>query len=949
MFALSLGTLRPDQLKQSEAQKAGARAAQKTYTDWQDLYRERWKWDKVSWGTHCVDCYPGNCPFYVFVKDGVVLREEQAGVHSVIEPGVPDRNPLGCQKGAAWSQLLYAKERVLYPLKRAGERGEGKWKRVSWDEALTEIADAILDAVEEVGPESIIHESTPSQGGLMGGLMAGRLMDIIGGLTTDVQANINDFAPGLYLTFGKFDPASSVDDWFHAELSLIWHRNPVYTAIPFYHFIAESRYRGGEVVTIAPDFSPSAIHADYYVPVRPGSDAALALGMCKVIIDEGLYDATFVREQTDLALLVRSDNQHFLCGPDVQEGGREDQFYFFDEKSGQVVEAPRGTLALGDVEPALEGTYSARLADGPEVEVSPVFELLSRRLKDYEPEKASQMCGTHPEIIRTLARKVARMKTNIQMGWNSGKYYHGDLMERAMCLLVALTANWGKKGTGVRCWSFMGDASFIVSSKMQAGAEETRNVVAMRNALIEAIKAEDPTRTEELAAVEMAARMFAGQGMVPPAFFWYYHCGYRERWNRSEWNDPSMTRSFDDYMKEALDKGWWEGNARPGADTPPRVFIEIGGNFLRRERGGQELLLKGLWPKLKMIVSVDWRLNTTGLHSDIFLPVAHHYEKVTFHIPTPHMLQFTLSDQATAPPGEAKPEWEIYVLLSKKLEERARARDFPEYSLRGIPRDLKNAHSIFTANGAFETPEAAAREMVTDNVVVGMLPEGTTLDTLREKGFERIIDWGMSAYALGQASELKLDETHNPFRLHVEKKTPYATLTRRAQFYIDHDWFLEADEALPVHKDTPPQGGDYPFVLTSGHPRWSIHSMNITNRIIQATHRGKPHMVMNPDDAGQRGIEDDEEVRLFNDVASITVPVKLSPSVMPGQVIMYNGWEPYQFRNWRDAANIEPALVKWLHLAGGYGHLRYWPIQWQPVPIDRAIRVDVAKLDGAHP
>ena len=89
MFALSLGTLRPDQLKQSEGQKAGAREGQKAYTDWQDLYRERWKWDKVSWGTHCVDCYPGNCPFRVFVKDGIVVREEQAGVHSVIEPGVP--------------------------------------------------------------------------------------------------------------------------------------------------------------------------------------------------------------------------------------------------------------------------------------------------------------------------------------------------------------------------------------------------------------------------------------------------------------------------------------------------------------------------------------------------------------------------------------------------------------------------------------------------------------------------------------------------------------------------------------------------------------------------------------------------------------------------------------------------------------------------------------------
>ena len=130
---------------------------------------------------------------------------------------------MGCQKGAAWSQLLYAPERVLYPLKRAGERGEGKWKRVSWDEALSDIADAMLDAIEELGPESIIAEGTPAQGGMMAGLFFNRIIGLLGGVETDVNAVINDFSPGIYLTFGKFNPASSIDDWFHSELILfIW-------------------------------------------------------------------------------------------------------------------------------------------------------------------------------------------------------------------------------------------------------------------------------------------------------------------------------------------------------------------------------------------------------------------------------------------------------------------------------------------------------------------------------------------------------------------------------------------------------------------------------------------------------------------------------------------------------------------------------------------------------
>ena len=86
-------------------------------------------------------------------------------------------------------------------------------------------------------------------------------------------------------------------------------------------------------------------------------------------------------------------------------------------------------------------------------------------------------------------------------------------------------------------------------------------------------------------------------------------------------------------------------------------------------------------------------------------------------------------------------------------------------------------------------------------------------------------------------------------------------------------------------------------------------------------------------------------MRVFNDGGSFITPVKLSPSVRPGQVIAYNGWEPLQYREWRCPSDTEIGMIKWLHMAGGYGHLRYWPIQWQPAPSDRAIHVDVKKLD----
>ena len=272
------------------------------------------------------------------------------------------------------------------------------------------------------------------------------------------------------------------------------------------------------------------------------------------------------------------------------------------------------------------------------------------------------------------------------------------------------------------------------------------------------------------------------------------------------------------------------------------------------------------------------------------------------------------------------------------------ARGFVEFQSRlGMPVRLDNLYEQISANGFYADDETVINEMVVDSAVAGTLPAETTLASLRETGYVRFTNWGRSPMALAQASDLKPNETHSPFRWQTEKKEPFPTLTRRAQFYIDHDWFLEAGEELPVHKEPPAQGGDYPFEVTGGHPRWSVNSTNMTNRIILNTQRGGPTAYINEADARRRGIDDGDELRVHNDVSEAFVEARVTPSVRPGQLIMYNGFEPYQFDGWRDTSNVEPGMVKWLHFAGGYGHLRYRALHWQPVPIDRGVRVDIEK------
>ena len=910
----------------------------------EDRWRERWRWDGVSWGCHAVDCYPGGCPWRVYSRDGKIVREEQAGIFPVIEPGVPDMNPMGCQKGANWSQQHYNEERVLHPLKRAGARGEGKWQRISWEQALREIADAILDAVDDQGPASLYHIGTPGEGGLQQ-ILWNSFSAGLGFQVTDLQAEINDFSPGIYTTFGKFDPAPGADDFFKCELVLIWHSNPIYTNITWYHFVAEARYDGGEIVTIAPDANPSTVHADWHVPIAIGTDAAFANAMSQVVLEEGLADLDFVRRQTDLPLLVRLDTRRFLRASDLKAEGLADQFYWLDARVGRVVEAPRDTLEPGDLEPALDGGAFVILADGSEVEVRPAMDWLREMLdRDYTPEKVQAVTGIHPETTRALARKIAAKRTRILMGWNSGKYYHGDLMERAMSLLLGLTGNWGKAGTGLRSWAVgLNDGMFTVLLKPEVGTQATQETRGMRDVLYQSHLAQG--LTDEMAAYETERTLAGLLGLfVPPAFFWYHHCGYREVWNRREWSDPAMKRTFDEYFEEAVARGWW-GIAEGARAAEPRFLIEVGGNLLRRQRGGARMLLEHLWPKLATIISVDWRINTTGLWADYILPAAQHYEKVNQPYASPMHMHVLLIEKAAEPAGEARSEWQIVQGLARALEERAKARGTTPWTKpSGEQVLLEGLWQRITKHGALASDEALVDEIVRDTTFLGMLPAGTTLETFREKGAIRAVGWGNSAMMVCQQSPIEPNRTHTPWRNHVERMKPYPTLTRRAQFYIDHDWYLEAGEELPVHKDNPRHGGGrHPLRLTSGHPRWSIHSMNQTSRLILGTHRGYPVMYMNPDDMAARGLANDDEAEVLNDCATIRIRVRRSPGTRPGQVVIYNGYEPFQFAGWKGPENVEPGMVKWLHFAGGYGHLQYRGLHWQPIPVDRAVHVDVRR------
>jgi nitrate reductase alpha subunit len=401
-----------------EALAQGA-PAQAPYGAWEDLMRSKWTWDKVVRGSRGINC-TGHCAFNVYVKNGIVWREEQQGEYGRSGEDTPDYGPRGCQKGIRHSKYMYGKQRVLYPMKRVGKRGEGKWQRISWDQAVSEIADKMIEHATTSGPDSITY-AMGTQMILKRASFSAlfRFANCTGIVVPETFAGVGDLPVGAYMTLGYNLPGDNMAAVYKSKCCLVWASNPAATRIPDAHFFWEARYNGTEVVVISPDFNASAIHASKWLNPKPGTDTALAMAMVQVILKDRLIEWDYVKEQTDLPFLVRLDNRKFLRASDLGETDEqaESGFYFWDAKTRRPVRAKgtgRGdeagrntqrkdtgdTLRLEGVDPALEGRWKVKTPTGT-VQVTTVFELVKELCnKEYTPEKVQAITGVHPDNIR---------------------------------------------------------------------------------------------------------------------------------------------------------------------------------------------------------------------------------------------------------------------------------------------------------------------------------------------------------------------------------------------------------------------------------------------------------------------------------------------------------------------------------------------------------------------
>ncbi|WP_210366909.1 DMSO/selenate family reductase complex A subunit [Bacillus sp. REN3] len=337
----------------------------------------------------------GRCVIKAHVKDGQVVRVTTDD--RVDEIGDPQLR--ACVRGRGYRKMLYNPDRLKYPMKRTGKRGEGKFERISWDEATDILAREIKRIGDKYGPGSrYVNYATGACWGLYGpDVVAKKILSVTGGFLD----YYNDYSCGAAniatpYTYGDNSSGSSFDNYLHSKYILLWGLNPTENiwSTPMQFYLKEAKKRGAKIVVIDPRYSDTTIAlADEWIPILPTTDGAMMNAMMHVIITEKLYDQAFIDKYC-----IGFDEDHMPKG--VPEGESLTS-YILGEKDG--------------------------------IEKS--------------PEWAEKICGVSARKIRQIAREYATAKpAALIQGYGPQRHMNGEQFIRCGTTLTSITGNVGKVG-----------------------------------------------------------------------------------------------------------------------------------------------------------------------------------------------------------------------------------------------------------------------------------------------------------------------------------------------------------------------------------------------------------------------------------------------------------------------------------------------------------------------
>lgn len=791
--------------------------------DWEALYRDQYRYDS-EFTFLCVPNCTHNCRVKAVMRNGVMIRVEPPyteGTATDIYGTQASANwhPRGCLKGYTLPRRIYGPFRTKYPMVRKGwkewveagwpdasdpannekyfRRGWDDWVRVSWDEANRMVAATLLHTMEYYGGESgaarlraqgypeamveAMHGSGAQTIKLRNGMALSGVVRInglvrfvnmlglydgkLGGRAWSSYDWHGDLLPGHPMTHGVKCADCDMNDMRNTRLMVFLGKNMVENKMADAHWWLEIIERGGKVVNISPEYSPAAQKSNYWLPVRPGSDIALLLGVARIMMDSGRYDAKFVKGHTDLPLLVRTDNGRRLNARDIIPGyqpqpwtgysakvqkipaklrAKWGDFVVWDQTTGKPRVITRDDvgdrLFMQDIDPALEGEFTVRLVDGTAVQVKPLFEIYREHLRDYDLDTVHDITGAPKQMIADLAEDLLTIQpAMIATGEGINHYFHNGITGRAAWLCMTLTGNVGQPGSNVTHW---------------AGNYRGENHPGLPVWM-----AEDPMNPN----LDPAAR---AEDIPVKKYYRGEHPAY--------WN----------YGDRPLIVGGKNFTGKSHMPTPTKVFWVANSNHLNNAKWAHNMIEK-VNKGVEMIVIQDWEWTGSCEHADVVFPVQSWAEMthpdMTSACSNPF---FNVWKGGMSPLYEARSDVEVQAGVAAALSDLTgdqRYRDYWKFVYEG-----KSDVYLQRVVDASNTTKGY-------NVVELMDSDRDWLMMFRT--YPRVFGWEQ-----------------------VHEHKPWYTKTGRMEHYKDEDEFIEMGENLIVHRE-PVEATPYlPNVIVGTHP-----------------------------------------------------------------------------------------------------------------------------------
>lgn len=453
------GISRRDFLKVTGAMAAVAVMGQLPRSRWLDSTaggRAAAEGEEKVFRSVCRMCH-GTCGTLVHVRNGRVVKVEG-------NPEAPTNKGAMCVRGLATIQHQYNPRRLRYPMKRVGERGEGKWERITWDEAYQILADKLTETWDKYGKQAVA----------MCGGTGRHWQDWYGIFQNAMGIGLRFgmpplcYLPRIEVITRMIGYRIPVADYYgfkgdKPKLVVHWGNNLTYCHADGMHGSRplEMANEGAKTIVIDPVYTNLAQKADLWLPVKPATDTALAMGFLNVIVNEDLYDHDFVEKWSNLPGLVRDDTGQMLTEYALR--GEEPPVFhgppFAVRPPEKIVvwsaDSNEAVIADGpDVKPAMNGPFEVTLGDGTTVTCHTAWDLLVERLKEYSPDKVAEMTWVPEDKIKEAARMIAGSGpwalqwgvTFDQIGVNSAR------ATQAAIMLIAMTGDLDVPG-GMAMWS----------------------------------------------------------------------------------------------------------------------------------------------------------------------------------------------------------------------------------------------------------------------------------------------------------------------------------------------------------------------------------------------------------------------------------------------------------------------------------------------------------------